>query len=586
VLDSMLTGELMLSDAHIDGVLSLNGTVITGETTADRLVIGSSLFMRNTTFGDEVTLRNADIHGDLDMAGATLVTDKPFDASQLTVGRSLFMLNAEFAGPVTLRGADVHGQLGLDGAKFAANKLLNASELLVGSSLFMRNATFGGAVSLLRAQVHGQIVMDGARFAAGQQLDADGLQAGSTLFMNHVEFGGRVILRRANVHGDVDTDGTRFAPGQPLIADGIQVGGDMFLTNAEFGGGVTLRGAHVHDNLALDAAKFAPGQPFDGNQLHVDNSVFMRNVTADGDIDLVAATIGRNLDLRGSTLRRLDLSGATVNDDMRLASQGVRVTWQPSDESATPLVLRNTRIGNLQDDEHAWPSEFDLAGFTYTHLGGYGGEGSQEMRGRVLEWWHDWLAHDPIYSPQPYTQLASVLAAAGNRDAAESIRFFGRDRERIEALRGCVWLQRLGLVAAPPAPRPCDWGSGVGLGILQVFVGYGIGGYTFRALYWAIGLALFGTVILRVAPGVRLPLRLDPRSGRWQRPKSTLWCFGASLSHLLPIVSLSPEFSDFFNDPERHRLYAWQQVAFAILALCGWALGLFVVAAFSGLTQT
>jgi hypothetical protein len=41
-----------------------------------------------------------------------------------------------------------------------------------------------------------------------------------------------------------------------------------------------------------------------------------------------------------------------------------------------------------------------------------------------------------------------------------------------------------------------------------------------------------------------------------------------------------------FNDPKRERLHAWQHVAFAILALCGWALAGFVVAAFSGLIQS
>ena len=54
---------------------------------------------------------------------------------------------------------------------------------------------------------------------------------------------------------------------------------------------------------------------------------------------------------------------------------------------------------------------------------------------------------------------------------------------------------------------------------------------------------------------------------------------------MLPLVTISHEFNEFFNDPERERLHPWQHVAFGALALCGWALGLFVVAAFSGLIQ-
>jgi hypothetical protein len=55
---------------------------------------------------------------------------------------------------------------------------------------------------------------------------------------------------------------------------------------------------------------------------------------------------------------------------------------------------------------------------------------------------------------------------------------------------------------------------------------------------------------------------------------------------VLPLVTISQEFDEFFNDPQRERLHAWQHVTFGVLALCGWALGLFVVAAFSGLIQS
>jgi hypothetical protein len=75
------------------------------------------------------------------------------------------------------------------------------------------------------------------------------------------------------------------------------------------------------------------------------------------------------------------------------------------------------------------------------------------------------------------------LAAAGNRDGAADIRFFGRDRERSELLRGCTWLQKPGLLEKPD-DTPCDlrqWGPWLGMSALQVFVGYGIGNYSFRA---------------------------------------------------------------------------------------------------------
>jgi hypothetical protein len=128
-------------------------------------------------------------------------------------------------------------------------------------------------------------------------------------------------------------------------------------------------------------------------------------------------------------------------------------------------------------------------------------------------------------------------------------------------------------------------GFGLAQGTLQVVVGYGIGNYSFRAVGCALALAFAGTAILCLAPGVRgvRPSPLATRRG--PRQKSLLWCFGASLHQVLPLVTISEEFSAFFNDPERERLDPWQHVAFGVLALCGWALALFVAAAFSGLIQ-
>jgi hypothetical protein len=194
------------------------------------------------------------------------------------------------------------------------------------------------------------------------------------------------------------------------------------------------------------------------------------------------------------------------------------------------------------------PPHITLEGFSYTHLGGLGGEQRQDMRNRKIGWWRDWLNKDPVYSAQPYAQLASVLAAAGNRDGANDIRFFGRDRQRSELLRGCTWLHKLDLAERPEDPRPCHWAAGLGTSALRAFVGYGIGDYSFRAAGWALALALVGTIILCFAPGARGigPARF-PRPRRGPRQKSLLWCFGASLQHVLPLITISQEFSDFFN---------------------------------------
>jgi hypothetical protein len=184
--------------------------------------------------------------------------------------------------------------------------------------------------------------------------------------------------------------------------------------------------------------------------------------------------------------------------------------------------------------------------------------GRDDMRQRSTEEWTDWLARDRTFSTQPYTQLATVLFAAGHRDTATAIQFTGRERERSEAL------------------MHGDRGSWMWLTFLSFVAGYGIGDYTFRVLWWLLIFTLLGFVVLSFSPNARA--------------HSVLWRFGASLHRLLPIVDLSKEFKDFFDNPPTNsdwprNLNRRQMAYFAVHAIAGWILGLILLAAMGGLTQ-
>jgi hypothetical protein len=68
--------------------------------------------------------------------------------------------------------------------------------------------------------------------------------------------------------------------------------------------------------------------------------------------------------------------------------------------------------------------------------------------------------------------------------------------------------------------------------------------------------------------------------------RGKIWCLGASLSRLLPVIEINKEFTDFFNDPYRLRFNRWQAILFSVLGVIGWLLGAVLVIAFSGLTQS
>jgi hypothetical protein len=157
---------------------------------------------------------------------------------------------------------------------------------------------------------------------------------------------------------------------------------------------------------------------------------------------------------------------------------------------------------------------------------------------------------------QPYIELSTVLTAAGRRDIAEAIELAGRDRERRD-----------------------DQGSRfhkVWVTVLSYINGYGIGNYAFRVLYSVFFATAFGAVVLFFSPNAR--------------QHSLLWRTGASLHRLLPIISLSKEFEQFFDNPppgfdEKPNLSRFQVGYFALHAMIGWALGLILLAAMSGITQ-
>ena len=74
------------------------------------------------------------------------------------------------------------------------------------------------------------------------------------------------------------------------------------------------------------------------------------------------------------------------------------------------------------------------------------------------------------------------------------------------------------------------------------------------------------------------------------RAHSIVWRLGASLHRLLPIVVLSKEFEDFFDNRSTdldaaRNLNRFQVGYFAVHAIAGWALGFVLLAAMSGLTS-
>jgi hypothetical protein len=88
---------------------------------------------------------------------------------------------------------------------------------------------------------------------------------------------------------------------------------------------------------------------------------------------------------------------------------------------------------------------------------------------------------------------------------------------------------------------------------------------------------LLGVWVIRRSPGVRS--HYSHSRAKYNR----IWCVGACLERLLPIIELRKEFRDYFDSEQT--LTGKQKVFFVIYSLWGWLVGLLFAAALSGLTQ-
>jgi hypothetical protein len=539
--------------------------------TAGVNIIGAKIVgdinLRYTTLNRALILDKCRIESNVDLTGArtdsvVYITGSRlvgiFDAAELHSGLSVEFDDSQFKQAISLNHAVIAGYISMDGASFDGD--LDAAGLQLGSSLYLRStaknkATFK-AVTLTGARVTGNVSIVGTTFDG--DINADSLIVASFLLLrsegpNKASFKG-ISLSGAKVGGNVDMQGATL-DGE-LDAGALQVGSSLYMRSisqykASFKR-VFLREANVAGSVDMD------GATIDGNmvadRLQVGGALFMRGATVTKPLTLESGHIGTNLDMRRATLAGLDLSETSVVGDLVLGgTKSGSAVWQTKADDSNDLKLYNTRVANLMDAKDAWPKKphLHLDGFAFAHLGGFEDDTGLEMRNRPIQWWDEWIRTDPTYSPTPYEQLAAALIAAGDPDAADEIRFLGRVRQRQAETRWWPWVSD---------------------GILQYVAGFGIGKHKFRVLYWVIGISVAAAVYLwKRVPQAKLHGRI--------------WCFGASLNRLLPIIEINKEFSDFFNDPERKRLTSWQSFVFSAIGIVGWVLGAILVAAVSGLTQ-
>ena len=426
----------------------------------------------------------------------TILTRDPYQKALARQG--VRILGAWVRQPVDLENGSLSHQWWLEGSRIEADTNLRWLEST--SAISFEKSVFIGTLKLSAAKVGGQLTMSGATFTGA--LDMNGLEVGSSLF---------------------DSEGATFK--------------DVDLRSAKVGGQFSMIGATCTGRLDMGG-------------LEVGSSLLMREgAIFKQEVLLTFAAIGGNLDVSGSHFTLLDLTETSIRNELFLgAGADTKPLWQPGSR----LVLRNTVVSSIQapHDLDAFPNDFDLAGCTYTRLGGLSaaGEGTQ-MASYEPEWFVKWLEKDKNYSPQPYQQLASVLRTMGHPDKANTILYKGKERERSEEKgRG----------------HRSKW---LGLSILKWTMGYGYGYRYFRSLAWVILFTSIGALVVYTT-GI---------GKGWSLPKM----LGFSFDLLLPLVKLDESHYKLLSE----KISGWQYYYFYVHKLVGYILASFVAAGLSGITK-
>jgi hypothetical protein len=321
------------------------------------------------------------------------------------------------------------------------------------------------ALVMRRCLIMERLILVGAEI---QHLDLDGSYVGETDAKGMVVHGdlnlgngfhasGETRLETVKVEGDLNGNGGSFRYSSSslseysgslepaLILDDSTFGGSVELSfgfRAE--GAVLMREALVADDLDMMGAQLSNphnaalranfstfstgflGPPSAGGRGLSKGGVSKGSFEADGRVELIAATVRSALVVNHA--RFLGAPG----DGHGFIATGIRtagLVWQNVElDNGAIVELSNARVGFLIDERESWPQAGNLLidGLTYDN---FGAGAPADARARL-----QWISLQyGGFRPQPYRQLAKVLADRGDdagatqvRIAAEDIRYASR----------------------------------------------------------------------------------------------------------------------------------------------------------------
>lgn len=382
-------GCLWFMNVRIAGGLSCEGAQFLNRSEDGT---GQAFTAENAEIGTVLMRNKFKAEGEVRFMGARIGQDVDLSDSSFRneLAVALVMANAEIGGQMITDGAKVLGQMQLQGARVG------------------RNLDFRGGEFTHRTTARGDVY--------GRAIDATGVSVGSAALFQGINVKGEVLLADARIEGYLAFGGGRFINGGAwaIRAPNVRVGGNLTFKIADNG-----YAPHGQKTVIEGGAKF--------DRARVDGSFAWVNLELRGPgpegakgavFSFADASISGPVQARGLVTQqdaRIDASGATcsaLDDDLK-AGWGVD------------------------------GAELDLEGFAYQRI-----EAQDERWRQRLAWLK--RARHGRFSPQPFSQAASVYARSGRREDARRILLAQHDLRTLSASGGpLTWLlsTMFGLIA-------------------------------------------------------------------------------------------------------------------------------------------
>ncbi|MGE0741551.1 MAG: hypothetical protein AB7O98_09430 [Hyphomonadaceae bacterium] len=367
---------------------------------------------------------------------------------------SVWLLNAQIGGGLELEGSQI-----LNRSDDGDGCALVLSSARVGGDLYLRNGFKAEGMLHLRAlALGGGIDANGAviRNGGGIGMALDNVEISGDV-AGPLKMTGRISMQGAKIARNLDLRGSEIA--DPITPRGDAFGRVIDATSASIGAAL-LQGANIKGEIYLPDARIAGYLAFGGGRFINGGNWAIRapNVRVGGNVTFKISDDGyaphgqKTVVEGGAKFDRAQIDGTFAWTNLELRGPG------PDDNKGAVLSFADARINGsvqarglvtqqdaridasgascaaLDDDVKAgWGVDgaaLDLEGFTYNRL-----EGGERWRERL-----SWLrrARGERFSPQPFSQLATVYARAGRREDARRIQLAQQDQRTAQASPGPV----------------------------------------------------------------------------------------------------------------------------------------------------